>query len=168
MNGAQRTFIYVIWLLSFAAQAQLPAHPLTFQAWRETQVNDATTQMFKISARISQLRSTKNSAAGLKESAQANLPSARVKTTDSDPVSLAEKDLRRAKESLETANNLELSDYVNIYLPTLEAQPDALQRLIEKMQKEDLGEILKVLLTKNTRLDTKRNPPVISGLSPSN
>lgn len=166
MNGVQISIFILIF--SFAAQAQIPAQPLTFLAWKEAQVNDATTQMFKISARISQLRSGKNSAAGAKEAAQAHLPSARVKTADGDPVSLAEKDLRRAKESLETANNLELSDYVNIYLPSLEAQPEVLQRLIEKTPKEELGEILKVLLAKNTRIDAKRNTPVISGLSPSN
>ncbi len=170
MYGSLRNILMLIFLLfGIAAQAQPSAlQPHTFFTWKETQVTDATNQMFKISARISQLRAIKPGAANVKESTQTNLPSARVKTTDGDPMSLAEKDLRRAKESLEAANSLELTDYVNIYLPTLEAQPEALQRLFERLSKEELGDILKVLLTKNSRIDTKRNPPVISGLTPSN
>lgn len=168
MNGLIRTILSMIFFVGSSALAQVPNQPLTFQFWKEAQVTDATNQMFKISARISQLRANKPGSANVKEAAQANLPSARVKTADGDPMSLAEKDLRRAKESLEAANSLELADYVNIYLPSLESQPDAVQKLIEKLPKEELGEILKLLLTKNSRLDTKRNPPVISGLSPNN
>lgn len=157
-------------LLSFSspATAQIPGQALSFEAWKESQINDATTQMFKVSSRISQLRSGKPPVAGQKDNAQASLTSARFKTADGDPLSLAEKDLRRAKESLETANNLMLSDYVAIYLPTLESQPDALQRLIERTPKEELGEIVKALLLKSHSIDAKRNSSVISGLSPTN
>lgn len=168
MNGLVRTLLTALLLIGFSVQAQAPNQPLTFQNWKENQVNEATTQMFKISSRISQLRAVKPAAGGMKEAAQTNLPSTRVKTADADPLSLAEKDLRRAKESLEAANNLELTDYVNIYLPTLETQPEALQKLIEKLPKEDLGDILKAILTKNSRFDAKRNNSVVSGYSSSN
>lgn len=150
---------------AFAAVEPVSAQvqPKSFQTWKDLQVLDAQNQMLRVSARIAQIKSGKGAKKDIKE--PAHLPSGRVKTTaDVDPLSLAEKDLSRARESLESAGSLELLDYVNIYLPTLEAQPEALAALMQKLTKEELGDILKAILSKNTRIDTKRNSPVISGL----
>jgi len=157
----------VILTPAFAAvePAAVPIQPKSFQSWKDLQVLEAQNQLLRIGARISQIKSGRGAKADSKE--PGNLPTSRVKTTaDSDPMAVAEKDMRRARESLEAANALELADYVNIYLPTLESQPEALQTLLLKMSKEELGDILKVMLQKNSRIDTKRNaPPVIGGIS---
>lgn len=168
MIGFGRSALFLLLTIGFVAHAQAPGQALDFAAWKETQINDATTQMFKISTRISQLRAHKPQQTGQKDNSQASLSSNRFRTAGADPLTLAEKDLRRAKESLETANNLALTDYVTIYLPTLESQPEALQRLIERTPKEDLGEIVKALLLKASPVDAKRNTSIISGLSPTN
>jgi hypothetical protein len=137
--------------------------PQTFQSWKDLQVLEAQNQLLRAGARVTQVKSGKGGRAAVKE--QAPLPSSRVKSAGEDPLALAEKNVIRAKESLEAANSLELSDYVNIYLPSLETQPEALAALLQKLSKEELSEILKIVLGKNSRFDTKRNAPVVGGLT---
>lgn len=143
-------------LVSLTAYAQEPSYTaLNFQAWKEQQILEAQNQALRISARISQLKSAKPGAAGAKE---VNLPSAKIKKTEADTVAGAERDLRRAQDSLQTANALTLEDYVNVYLPTLQGQPEALQALAQRMSKEELAEIFKALVGKGSLIgDAKRN-----------
>lgn len=136
--------------------------PKSFQTWKDLQVLEAQNQLLRAGARMSQARSGKGTKAAVKE--QAPLPSSRLKAAAEDPVGSAEKEVVRAKESLEAANALDLSDYVNVYLPSLESQPDVLASLLQKLSKEELAEILKIVLTKNSRFDAKRNSPVVGGL----
>jgi len=160
-----KRFVFALLFCSFSALA-LPEpvafQPKTFQSWKDLQVLEAQNQLLRAGARVSQAKSGKGGKNDIKE--QTPLPSGRVKTAAEDPMSAAEKEVRRAKESLEAAQGLDLSDYVNVYLPSLESQPEALAALIQKLSKEDLGEILKIMLTKNSRFDTKRNPPVVGGM----
>ncbi len=81
----------------------------------------------------------------------------KFKKSESDSVAAAEKDLRRAQESLKAANDLTLEDYISIYLPTLRENPEALQALAQKMSKEELSEVFKLMLRKDSPSDTKRN-----------
>lgn len=168
MNVAQ-CLTLIVMLISWPALAAVEApviQPKSFQSWKDLQVLEAQNQLLRVGAKISQIKSGRSVKADVKD--LGTLPSARVKSAaDSTPLSLAEMDLKRARESLEAANALELSDYVNIYLPTLESQPEALQSLIHKSSKDELGEILKAILSKNSKIDTKRNPPVIGGLPAS-
>lgn len=138
--------------------------PKTFQTWKDLQVLEAQNQVLRVSARINQIKAGKAAGPAAKSPAT-HLPSQRVKTaTDSDPLSTAEKDLRRAKESLETANGLDLSDYVSIYLPSLQSQPEQLQTLLQSLPKEELQEIVKMLLNSSPRFDNTRKMPVFSGI----
>lgn len=138
--------------------------PKTFQNWKDLQVLDAQNQLLRAGARVAQVRSGKAAKADVKD--EKPLPSGRIKSVAGEsPMAVAEKDVRRAKESLEAANTLELADYVNVYLPSLESQPEVLEALIQKLSKEELGEILKIIVSKNSRFDTKRNPPMVGGLT---
>ncbi len=146
--------ISLIFSLSALAQEPLPAI-LNFQAWKEQQVLEAQNQTLRVSARISQLKSAKGGSSSAKE---VNLPNAKVKKTESDSVSAAERDLRRSQESLQIAGGLTLEDYVTVYLPTLQGQPEALQALAQKLSKDELAEIFKVLVGKGQgAADAKRN-----------
>lgn len=143
--------------LSFPLLAQDQA-PLNFQSWKDQQVLDAQNALLRISARIAQLKSGKGGAAS-KESAA--LPAnSKLKKAEVDTVAGGERDLRRAQESLQAANNLTLDEYIAIYLPTLRDQPEALQQLSQKLSKEELVEIFKGLVRKDVAPDAKR-----SGLS---
>jgi hypothetical protein len=129
-----------------------------FQAWKEQQVLEAQNQMLRTSSRINQLKSNRGATGSAKEAA-VNLPNSRIKkTADSDSVAGAERDLKRAQESLETAGGLQLDDYISIYLPTLQDQPEALNKLADKLTKEELAGIFKATYTKGSQAhDAKRN-----------
>jgi hypothetical protein len=134
-------------VFAFTTFAQDPAQVpsvLSFQAWKEQQILDAQNQTLRISARISQLKSAKSGA-----------------TQDPKQTVLAEKELRRSQESLQIASQLTLEDYAIIYLPTLHAQPEALQAVAAKLSKEEMAEILKTLVKNypSTR-DAKRSSGV--------
>lgn len=165
MRPISRKDIRLIRLLVLILTASLSAPllaqdgtPLTFQNWKDQQVLDAQNGLLRVSARISQL---KNGKGGTSAKESAALPAnSKLKKAEVDTVSAAERDLRRAQESLQAANNLNLDDYVAIYLPTLRDQPEAIQQLGQKLSKDELVEILKGLVRKDGPPDAKR-----SGLS---
>lgn len=150
------TLALTVLMVSLTTFAQEPAvTALNFQAWKEQQILEAQNQALRISARISQLKAAKPGAAGSKE---VSLPSAKVKKTEADTVAGAERDLRRAQDSLQTANALTLEDYINVYLPTLQGQSEVLQNLALKLSKEELAEIFKALVGKGSSTnDAKRS-----------
>ncbi len=156
----QRIAVFIA-ALSFAfpalAQSPQPTAALTFQAWKDQQVLEAQNQVLRASSHIVQVRAAKPGSSDSKETAA--LPSSRVKKAgDGDQVALADKDLKRAQESLEAAGSLQLEDYIAIYLPSLQDQPEAAAKLVEKLTKEELAEITKGLIRKGSKLsDTKRN-----------
>ena len=152
--------IILILLLTLGALsfAQEPPSGLTFQSWKEQQVLEAQNQMLRISARINQLKTSKGVKGDPKDPSLAKLPTSRVKKTELDPIVSAEKELKRGQESLDAANSLQLEDYISIYLPTLQDQPGALDKLAEKLSKEELAEIFKGMLKRNPRtIDARRN-----------
>src|SRR5690606_30071029 len=139
-------------LLSWSCLAESPEAPAedrnppyTFAVWKDNQIEEATNGVFKATSRINQLKTAKALTRG---------------TSGKDPLDLAEKDLRRAKESLEIAHGLKLSDYVNIYLPSLENDPENVQKLVDKWSKEELSEVVKLLIIKGLDADARRNTPV--------
>lgn len=147
-------------LFSVSVFAQEPSVPVfTFQNWKEQQILDAQNQTLRISARIAQLKSGKGSSA--KDSAP--LPAnSKIKKSESDTVAGAEKDLRRSQESLKAAGDLTVEDYVTVYLPSLRDSPEALHALAQKMTKEELAEIFKLLIRRDTPSDAKRNSSALA------
>lgn len=143
---------------------------LTFQDWKENQLLEAQNQVLRANAKISQLKNKKASVEDKKDSStMAGTTNARVKKlSDSDALAGAEKDLRRAQESLEATNALTVNDYITIYLPTLQNQPEAVNGLVEKLSKEELTELFKGLVVKPVKADdAKRNTKssLLSGVS---
>lgn len=151
-----------IFIFSFSVVAQdLNPQILNFKAWKDQQVLTAQNQMLRISARIAQLKGAKNGKADKKDLA---LKSKNLKTAEVDPILEAEKELLRAQDSLEAANNWTLEDYINVYIPTLRNQPEALTKLTDLLTKEELGEILKTMLVRVPSIDAKQNPALVGGL----
>lgn len=151
-------------LLLLIATYSLPAlaqdvSPLTFQAWKEQQILEAQNQTLRVSARISQLKSGKAAAPAKAEGSLPALNSKIKKAAETDSLAAAEKELRRNQESLQTANALSLEDYVSVYLPTLQDQPEALQSLAAKLSKDELAEIFKALVSRGAAPDAKRSGP---------
>lgn len=140
---------------AFGQEPQFNA--LTFQAWKDQQVLDAQNQALRASARMNQIKAGKATSGENKDSA--TLTSSRIKKAgNGDQLALAEKDLARAQETMASAANLQLADYVNIYLPTLQDQPEAAAKLMDQLTKEELAEIAKGLIRKGSHSsDARRN-----------
>lgn len=146
---------------------------LSFQAWKDQQVLEAQNQILRASSRITQLKSGKVPVAAGGEEKGA-LSSSRFKKTNVDTISAAERDLKRGQENIEAAGQLQFTDYINVYLVSLQDQPDALTKLAEKMTKEELLEVTKALIRKASRqANAQRNSvssntdPVIGSARPS-
>lgn len=147
----------------FAQEPQITV--LNFQSWKEQQILDAQNQTLRVSARIAQIRAGKASTS--RESTP--LPAgSKFKKSESDSLSSAEKDLRRSQESLKAASDLSLEDYATVYLPTLRDSNEALNVLAQRMSKDELAEIFKVLVRKDPPPDTRRNGSALAdALTPS-
>lgn len=132
--------------------------PLSFRAWKEQEILEAQNQVLRVASRLAVLKSNKASSGGSASSPLAN--GKLKKLSDTDTLSSAEQDLRRAKESLEDAKNLKFEDYVDVYVPTLHNQPEAQQKLAEKMSKEELAELAKGLMR-----NAKHHEPLGDGVT---
>lgn len=142
-----KVLIFIVVLMqSLGAQAQEEVKTtiaLTFQNWKEQQILEAQNQTLRVSSKITQLKASKTPSTNVKPIV---LPSSKIKKTEVDPILAAEKDLRRAQESLEAANNLGLEEYVTIYLPSLKGEPEAINSLAQRLSKEELAEIFKTFV----------------------
>lgn len=143
---------------------------LTFQDWKQFQVLEAQNQVLRTGSKLTQIKAKKPAGPEVKDGASPTpTGSARVKmVSESDNLAVAERDLRRAQESLETANSLTVNDYISIYLPTLQNQPEALSQLSEKLSKEELAELFKGLVARPAKPDDAKRSgknSVLSGVT---
>ncbi|NJL25678.1 MAG: hypothetical protein HC902_11230 [Calothrix sp. SM1_5_4] len=152
-------------LSSLALHAQEPRiSVLTFQAWKEQQILEAQNQVLRASTRLTQLKAGRGTSARNKKPAQ--LPNDKVREAEESETSIAEKELARAQESLQSANDLEFEAYINVYLPTLQDHPEALQKLAEKLSKEELAEVFKALMRARAS-GSQRTSALLEGLTPA-
>jgi hypothetical protein len=146
-----------------SSAAVVTANPLTFQAWKDQQVLEAQNQVLRLASRVSLFKSGKLTTSGIKQ--PAHLPSDKVKFADTEALAGAEADLKRAQDSLANARDLKFSDYVDVYIPTLQNQPEALQKLSEKLSKEELSEIFKGLMQKSSQYDAQHGEASLGDLT---
>lgn len=135
------------------AQDSVP-NVLNLQAWKDQQVLEAQNQVLRVGAKLSALKNSKPNS-GTKEALK--LGSSRVKQIESDPITITERELKRAHESLQSAQNYGLDEYIAIYLPTIADQNEAISTLTNRLSKEELAEIVKALLKKDPPSDAKRS-----------
>lgn len=155
LNWTLKTLLQItltLWAMPVLAQ-DAGGTGLVFQAWKDQQVLEAQNQILRASARINQLKSGGRTASP--NDRDLNLSSGRIKKA-ADSLPGAERDLKRAQESMQAAAELQLEDYINIYLPSLQDQPDTLAKLTERLSKEELTEITKVLIRKGFRQPNAR------------
>jgi len=148
------------------AGAQDTQAPLLFQTWKEQQILEAQNGVLRANVKLDRAKSGRgNSGSSVSSVATEGVSSDKIKRVgDVDPVVAAEKELSRAQESLRAANDLQFKDYVEVYIPSLQDQPESLQRLAEKLSKEELAEIFKGLMQKSSPGDAKRNSNLMEGL----
>lgn len=164
-------WLYIL-ILTFSftatvAQAQNPIpaepRPLSFAAWRDQQVLEGQNQVLRASSRVAQLKAGK-AQSKLPEPSEVPANARMKKIGEGESLASAELDLKRAQETVESASKLQFDDYVEVYVPTLQDHPEALQKLSEKLSKEELIEILKLLMQRPKAADAKRSASLVGGL----
>jgi hypothetical protein len=150
-------WVLIMSLFSSGAQAGEP-EILLFQSWKNQQILEAQNQVLRTSAKINSLRAGKPTG-----TSSAQLSTARIR--NSDPLTAAEKDLRRFQESLAAAQNLGFEEYITVYVSSLRDRPEAVSRLAEKLSREELTEVMKSLVRQMPRIDAKRNSTLLGSLS---
>lgn len=136
------------------------AAPLDFQAWKEQQVLSSQNQVLRLSAQLNQIKTGRTQPLDDK-SVKPSVMSSRIKKTGGDPLILAENNLTRAKESLQTANNLTVDDYITIYLPSLQSHPEDLDQLASTLNKDQLATLFRSLVKRlgSDQVNASRQAP---------
>ncbi len=104
--------------LSHASEIPNVIEPLSFSAWKQSQILEAQNEL--------------------------------LRTSNSLDKTSQDKEVKRAQERLDAAQNLQIEEYISVYLPGLAESPAQIEKLAEKLSKEELGAILKGLLSKPT------------------
>ena len=159
-------------LLSAPAFAQDPStagpKPLTFAAWRDQQVLEGQNQVLRASARVAQLKAGKSISGKSVEPMDLPHNSKWKKSAEGDSLAAAEQDLKRAQETVENASQAEFEDYVEVYIPTLTEHPEAVAKLAEKLSREELATIFKLLMRSQAApSNAKRNTDLVGALNVS-
>ena len=147
-------------MMCLPAFAQETSQPLGFREWKNQQILDAQNQMLRASTKLTQARAGK--AVPVKKS---RLPNDKVRDIVEDDQTLAERELKRAQDGLANASALTFANYVDVYLPSLRDNPAAVQKLSEKLSREELSEIFRALMRTTTGADARRGSPATASLT---
>lgn len=158
-------FLLLTSTLVFAQEKKDNLEPLSFQAWKDQQVLAAQNQVLRMSAHLSLLKSGKAVPISPNLKQPTKLPSDKIKITQTEAVDAAESDLKQAQDSLTTARDLQFLDYVDVYVPTLQGHPEALQKLSDQLSKEELSQIFRELMRKSSTIDAKHNEALLDELT---
>ncbi len=146
------TLVFVFTLAARADASPSSSVALGFKAWKEQQILLAQNRLLRATA---ELESTKGTLGPKETSTEKTSKSPKAlqrfqRSNDKSGMDRLENELQLAKESVQTANELTLDDYITIYLPTLHQNPTALDALMESMSKEEVSSILREILRKQS------------------
>lgn len=128
--------------------------PLPFKAWREQQLMEARNQVVRVTNKMTLDRSQP---VPLQTSVEAN-PSKGLKG------SKPETELKRALDNLQSAKELTIEDYFLVYLSRYKGQPQALEFIAQRLTREEIAELLKVMLNSSSVESLKSAPHPAVGL----
>lgn len=166
-------FLFLAYLiLSLSAWAQDPqqpsSEPLPFGLWKEHQVVEAKNQVVRLSNRIHLLKTGRYKmesvridgepllgSAGEKEyqdlkASASGVDDDTLKKAEAKVLKSVEDKMKMALENLQYAKELSIDDYLVVYLSRFKDDAEALQRVVGKLSQEELVEILKVQISKDS------------------
>lgn len=139
---------------------------LPFKTWKDQKIIEAQNLTTRLSNRIVLLKAGKIKAEDLAlefpqlagDSDQAPLTARAQKLQSGDLLARMDRELARSQKSLEFAHDLSLEEYAVGYLNQFQDAPEALAKMADRLSKEEMAELLKVLLrTGSPNLDTRKN-----------
>jgi G3E family GTPase len=130
----------LVLLFGFGANAE----PLKFKTWKEQQIVEAQNEVLRLSAKLRQIKSNAKSDKIAKEQRDPNELVTSHRFEKNPDVN--DKDLKRAQENLEIAKDFSIEDYAEIYVSSLQQDPDQFSRLVETLSKDEMAQLMKVLV----------------------
>jgi hypothetical protein len=130
--------------------AEDSAKVLSFQEWKGNQVVEAKNQVARLSNRITLLKKgvlKEDNLIAEDPSLTDQLSSDRLKSAKGrNLVSKMESQLKSALENLQFTTELSLQDYFAVYLSRFKDQPEAISTAADKLSKDEILELLKIML----------------------
>lgn len=148
-----------------ASLAAAPVELLPFKAWKDQKIIEAQNLSARLGNRIVLLRAGKIKAEDLAlefpqltgEVDSTNLTARAQKLHSGDLLERLDRELARSQKNLEFARELTLEEYAIGYLNQFQDSPEALSRMAERLSKDEMAELLKVLLrTGSPNLDSRK------------
>jgi hypothetical protein len=148
--------------------------PVAFKTWKDQQIIEAQNQLARVNNRLVLLKAGKVKpeeisaefnnfnalAKNEKTGTSTPLPTSRAqKLSSKDVVSRLELELARTQKSLDFAKELGLQEYFLGYLIQFQESPEALAAVAGRLSKEEVAELLKVLLKSNQTATTQGGGP---------
>ena len=160
MGNFYKKIIIVIVMVSSVAEAQADGQnePLSFKSWKEQQQVEAQNQVARVSNRIVLLKAGKLKPEDIVvefnqfadgDSEGPKLTSRAQKISSNDILARLEREQSRTQKSLEFAMDLGLEEYFLGYLNQFQENPGALAQVASRLSKDEVTELLKVLLKAN-------------------
>lgn len=141
-----------IFALAIVAKADPSTSALSYKAWKEQQILLAQNRLLRTTAEFEVLKNTGGAKEPEGEKATSKQQALKRfhRAQEKSDLERMENEVKLAKESVQTATELTLDDYVTVYLPTLTQSPEALDSLVESMSREEISSILKEILKKQS------------------
>lgn len=146
-------------LLVFGLSAHAET-PLKFKAWKEQQIVEAQNEVLRISAR---LRAQKNSPKTEKSTDTDLLNSNRFQQAPE----VTTGDLKNAQETLTIAKEFTLEDYADVYVSNLQEEPELFTKLMNSLSKEEMAQLMKVLVKNKTPESSQQTNDAKRGKNPA-
>lgn len=161
------TLILMTLAFLFAVAAKADPVGLDFKTWKEQQILSAQNRLLRASAELDVLKNSgaAKEASDDKASKKQKALTRFQKSQEKSGLERLENAVQLAKEAVQNANDLNLDDYVTIYLPSLSQNPESLETLMESLSKEEISKILTEILKKQSdqRDKASLSPSKLSG-----
>jgi hypothetical protein len=162
-----------------ATRSQNP-EPYGFQRWKDHQVVEARNQVVRLTNRMHLLKTGRykldNESQPLLEDKDEKLYKELKSLGDDKKVEKAEAEkallksvegkMQMAIENLQIAKDLTIDDYIVVYLSRYSDDTEALVRLVERLSKDEVLQLLQVRLQQNTEAGVQSTvaPPTAAGI----
>lgn len=141
---------------------------LSFKSWKDQQVIEARNHVVRLTNQVTLSKAGKSAVdagARAEDAAAAGAEALELTRVQKTPgASRAAADLKRAMDNLQAARELTMEDYFVVYLTRFKNQPEALDALAQRLSKEEIAELLKVMVSRNRQSEAASPKSALGGL----
>lgn len=133
------------------------ARPMSFERWKQVQINEAQNQVVRISNRVRILRSdgfkleeAKRGPAPVESSNESG--GVKVDEVSNEKLETAEAEIKRSLENLQYSKGLQFSDYIQVYVKQFSKDNKGLKKIARSLTPSQVAELLSANIQESTTL----------------